>query len=164
MLTTKQSPHPHAGFSLIEGLIAILVFSFGALGLIEMQARAVQFSMDAQDRANAAFVINKLISQISLQDTTTGNPDPSSDFLLGKTACSAGVSTIHPAAVWASDACAMFDGASITIARPDGVTTGFLTVTLEWSGRYKQAHAGGAVRDSRSLSVTSRFQWQGPTS
>lgn len=160
MLTPVHSARKQRGFSLIEGLVAILVFSLGALGLIEMQARAVQLSMDADERAKAAFVINKLIAQIELQDATTGTPDPSANFLLSKTDCSAISSSAHPAASWATDACSMFNTASITIARPSSVTTGFLTITIEWSGRYKQTNAGSVVQDSRKHSVTHRFQWQ----
>jgi len=156
------TPNRQTGFSLLEGLIAILVFSIGALGVIEMQARAVQLSTDAQDRANATFLINKLITQVALQDVTAGNPDPSAAYLLSKTDCSAGVPLSHPAATWATDACSQFDGASITITRPNGVTTGFLAITIEWSGRYKQSDGTGAVRDTHRATVTNRFQWQGP--
>ncbi len=151
------------GFSLLEGMVAILVFSVGALGAIEMQARAVQLGSDAQDRANAAFLVNKLITQVALQDAPSGNPDPSSAFLMGKRDCGAGAPSGHPAAAWIAETCGAFDDASITIARPAGVTTGFLTVTLTWTGRYKSSAGDGEVtRDTHRYTVTNRFQWQGP--
>ncbi|HJV27136.1 MAG TPA: prepilin-type N-terminal cleavage/methylation domain-containing protein [Aromatoleum sp.] len=158
MLNSGTSRRKQAGFSLLEGLVAILVFSLGAIGAIEMQARAVQFGSEARDRATAAFLINKLIAQVELQDATSG--DPSSEFLLDRTECPASLGT-HPAAAWVLEACENFPEASVTIARPSGVTTGFLTITLEWSAEFKQPDgAGGAVRDSHSMSVTNRFQWQ----
>lgn len=148
------------GFSLLEGLIAMLVFSLGAIGMIEMQARAVQLSTEAQDRANASFLINRLISEVALQDSTTGNPDPSAPYLLSRTACSDGIPGTHPAAAWANEVCASFDEARVTLARPSGVTAGFLSITIEWRGRYKITDAIGVLRDAHRMEVTNRFQWQ----
>lgn len=157
---TGRTPARERGFSLLEGLIAIVVFSLGALGMIEMQARAVQMSMEAHDRANATFLINRLLSRVSLQDATAGQPDPSAAFLLARRECSGGTPTNHPAAAWVSEACAAFDGAAVSITRPVGVGAGFLTVTIEWQGRYKMSDAGGTLRDRHRFSVTNRFQWQ----
>lgn len=149
------------GFSLLEGLIAIVVFSLGALGAIEMQARAIQLGMDSQDRANAVFLVNRLISEVSLQDATGAMPDPSANFLLAETRCGDPVPPTHPAAAWIAEACATFDDATITIARPAGVSAGFLTVTVAWTGRYKSSAGDGDVaRDLHRHSVTNRFQWQ----
>ena len=160
MSAPLSGPMRQSGFSLIEGLIAIVVFSLGALGMIEMQARAVQLSVDAHERANASFLINKLISQIALQDATTATPDPSADFLFARRACSDGIPDTHPAAAWMREACAAFDDARITIARPAGVGTGFLTITLEWRGRYKMNDGATVIRDDHRLEITNRFQWQ----
>lgn len=160
MRAVWRGPTRQHGFSLLEGLIAIVVFSLGALGMIEMQARAVQLSVDAQERANASFLINRLISQIALQDATVADPDPSADFLLARRACSDGVPDSHPAAAWMRETCAAFDDARITIVRPSGVGTGFLTITLEWRGRYKMNDGTTVIRDDHRLDITNRFQWQ----
>jgi len=159
MTATKRARQ--RGFSLLEGLIAILVFSLGALGAIEMQARAIQLGMDSQDRADAVFLVNRLISDVSLQDATPAMPDPSSNFLLAETRCGETIPPAHPATAWIAEICAAFDDATITIARPAGVSTGFLTVTVAWSGRYKSSASDGDVaRDLHRHSVTTRFQWQ----
>jgi type IV pilus assembly protein PilV len=50
------------GVSLIEVLIVIVLFSFGLLGLVGMQARAVQASMSAEDSQRAALLANDLAS------------------------------------------------------------------------------------------------------
>lgn len=157
MPAVRSGPVWQRGFSLLEGLVAILVFSLGALGMIEMQARAVQLSMEAHDRSNASFLINRLISQIALQDATTAVPDPSAAYLLARRECSAGVPVAHAAAAWMSEACAAFDAASVTIARPAGVGTGFLTITLEWRGHYRTSDG---IRADHRLDITNRFQWQ----
>lgn len=70
-----QRIHRQAGVALLEALIAILLFSFGLLGIIGLQAKAQQFSVDSEDRSRAALFANELTSQIWLQkstDVTTG--------------------------------------------------------------------------------------------
>jgi type IV pilus assembly protein PilV len=57
-----------AGMTLIEVLVAILIFSFGLIGLIGLQARAVQFSTSAEDTSRAALLANEIAASIS---TTT---------------------------------------------------------------------------------------------
>jgi type IV pilus assembly protein PilV len=47
------------GFSLIEVLIAILIFSFGVLGLIGLQAKAIQYSTGAENTNRAALLANE---------------------------------------------------------------------------------------------------------
>jgi type IV pilus assembly protein PilV len=43
---------------LLEALIAILIFSFGILGLVGLQANAINLSTDAKYRADAALLAN----------------------------------------------------------------------------------------------------------
>jgi type IV pilus assembly protein PilV len=57
-----------AGMTLIEVLVAILIFSFGLVGLIGLQARALQFSTSAEDTSRAALLANEIASSIA---TTT---------------------------------------------------------------------------------------------
>jgi type IV pilus assembly protein PilV len=60
--TMNSSPHPsfrhirlhQKGATLIEVLVAVLIFSFGLLGLIGLQSRAMQFSGNAEDRNRAS--------------------------------------------------------------------------------------------------------------
>jgi type IV pilus assembly protein PilV len=55
-----------AGVSLIEVLVSILIFSFGIVGLIGLQARALQYSTSAEDTSRAALLANELSSTIIL--------------------------------------------------------------------------------------------------
>lgn len=57
------------GLLLLEALIAILIFSIGLLGMVAMQARAVQFSVDAEDRNRAALLANDIVSTMWAQQT-----------------------------------------------------------------------------------------------
>jgi type IV pilus assembly protein PilV len=54
--------HRHAarGLSMIEVLVAIVLISFGILGLVSLQARAVQFSVSAEDSQRAALLAGEL--------------------------------------------------------------------------------------------------------
>jgi type IV pilus modification protein PilV len=68
----KISPAPQAaripvsqrGLFLLEALIAILIFSFGILGLVGMQSKAISAQSDAQYRIEAANVSNTILNQI----------------------------------------------------------------------------------------------------
>lgn len=59
------------GTSLIEVLVALLLFSFGILGFVALQARATAFSLDAEDRTRAAMLANELIATMWLQGTNS---------------------------------------------------------------------------------------------
>ncbi len=48
------------GSSLLEVLVAILIFSFGLLGLLALQARASQYSVSAEDTNRAALLAGEL--------------------------------------------------------------------------------------------------------
>ena len=52
------------GIMLIEGLIAILIFSLGILAMVGMQARAISQTSQAKYRTDAAFLANKIIAQM----------------------------------------------------------------------------------------------------
>jgi len=75
----KNPPFPHAGDSpggqqgvaLLEVLVSLLLFSLGILGLIGLQARAVSFSIDAEDRNRASLLANDVASAMWLQRTVT---------------------------------------------------------------------------------------------
>lgn len=59
---TLHNKRSQSGALLLEVLISILIFSFAILGLVALQARAVQFSVDAEDRNRAALLANELVS------------------------------------------------------------------------------------------------------
>jgi len=55
--------------ALIEVLVSILIFSFGVLGLIGLEASAVNFSIDAEDRSRAALFASDIASTMWLNGT-----------------------------------------------------------------------------------------------
>lgn len=56
------------GVSLIEGLIAIAIFSFGLIGIMKFQAMFIQLNADAKYRADSALLADQLIGVVQ-----TGN-------------------------------------------------------------------------------------------
>lgn len=60
-ITTARSQQ---GSILLEGLIAILVFSMGVLAIIGLQASAMKTVSDAQYRVEAAYLANRLVSSL----------------------------------------------------------------------------------------------------
>lgn len=56
--------HNQGGVVILEALIAILIFSASLLGLIGIQASAIGLSIDAKNRADAAFLADQIISQM----------------------------------------------------------------------------------------------------
>lgn len=65
-MRTKQQ-----GFSLLEGLLATLIFSVGILALVSLQAAAVKEVGDAKYRVDASYLANEIIAQMWADDHTT---------------------------------------------------------------------------------------------
>lgn len=59
------------GVVLLETLIAILIFSFGMLGLIGLQANTAKIALDARFRTEAAALADDLIAQMMVSDPAT---------------------------------------------------------------------------------------------
>jgi type IV pilus assembly protein PilV len=60
--------HKQRGVMVLEALIAILIFSLGILALMALQATAIRLSSDAKYRTDAAFLADKMIAQMWLED------------------------------------------------------------------------------------------------
>lgn len=69
------SPSPsrdtQRGGFLLEALIAILIFSFGILGIVGLQAQSIRHVNDAQYRSEAIYLANSLVSSMWAEDVTT---------------------------------------------------------------------------------------------
>ena len=52
------------GMTLVEVLVSLLIFSFGLLGLMGLQARALRFSIGAEDTNRAALLANEVAAQM----------------------------------------------------------------------------------------------------
>ena len=61
MPQTKQhpkgsTPHPQGGFTIIEVMVALVIFTFGILSVLGMQVTSIQGNADAQNISEAASV------------------------------------------------------------------------------------------------------------
>ena len=59
------------GSFLLEALIGILVFSFGVLGLVGLQAQSIRHINDAQYRAEAVYLAQSLVARMWADDPAT---------------------------------------------------------------------------------------------
>lgn len=64
--------HQH-GVMLLEVLIAVLIFSFGILGIVGLQAQSIRHVNDAQYRSEAVFLANAFVSQMWADDRTASD-------------------------------------------------------------------------------------------
>lgn len=70
-LRTHRGAARQRGSFLLEALISVLIVAFGVLGLIGLQARAIQNVDDAQYRGEAAYLATALIGQMWVSNQAT---------------------------------------------------------------------------------------------
>ncbi len=71
----RHSPvRAQSGSFLLEALIGILIFSFGILGIVGLQAQAIRFTNDSQYRGEAIYLANTLLATMWADDRTTLKP------------------------------------------------------------------------------------------
>ena len=121
------------GIMLLEALIAILIFSIGILGIIGLQASAVQQSTDAKNRAEAAYLADQLMGQMWASDRVAGTLKAQfdSDF------CGAGGCPAY--VLWANSVKGTLPGVALgTDTKPTvdiqdaGTSPGLVTISIFW--------------------------------
>ena len=58
----KKIPHAPRGVALIEVMVAVLLITFGLLGLISLLGRSVQFAVGAEDSQRASLLASEMSS------------------------------------------------------------------------------------------------------
>jgi len=122
-----------AGVMLLEVLIAILIFSIGILAVVGMQAAAINNVNDSKYRSEAAFLTNRLLSQMW---TDAGNLTVLNyGYPLGGSA-GAKLGTCTTGGTWLNNVCNLLPNTSTVppIVTITGVTaTGAqVTITVRW--------------------------------
>lgn len=110
------------GSILIEGLVAILIFSFGVLALIGMQSTAIKNASQAKYRNEAALLANRMLSQIMVDQTNIANYDDDGGGSPAKEAWLADVVETLP------------NGAATLVYVDTPATPRQVTITLTWRG------------------------------
>ena len=71
------------GFSLVEVLVAIVVLSFGLLGMVGMQAFALQSNREARLQGQAAVLARELAEMMRGNKVVGSDPSSTNNFYLG---------------------------------------------------------------------------------
>ncbi len=62
--SVRRLQRAQTGFTLIEVLVALLICSFGLLGIVGLQARAMQYSVSAEDSGRAILLANEITTEM----------------------------------------------------------------------------------------------------
>lgn len=138
------------GFSLLEVLVSVLVFSLGILALVSLQAASLRMSTDARYRADAAFLADQLFARMLISLPADA---PQFAHRTGGTACNSnGAAATNPSAVeWLAEVSDTLPGATADLQQIEVNAGGQVTVRLCWQ-------QGGDA--PRQFVVSNRIQWQ----
>jgi type IV pilus assembly protein PilV len=127
MSTSHKSAKTQAGIVLLEGLIAILIFSLGILAIVGMQTIAVKETTDARYRSEACLLANQLLGTMWVSDRTTLQ----ANFNTGNVGYNA----------WLADVAATLPGIAANPPDVNVDATGIVTVTINWLAPNEPASA-----------------------
>ena len=134
--TVALGGRKQAGVMLLEVLIAILIFSIGILAVVGMQAAAINNVNDSKYRSEAAFLTNRLLSQMwtdagNLTVANYGYPLGGSPGAKLGTPCAA-----PTAGTWLTSVCNLLPNASTVppiVTLTNTTATGAqVTITVRW--------------------------------
>jgi type IV pilus assembly protein PilV len=137
---------------MIEVMVALVIFSLGLLGLVNIQATAVRMATDARDRATATFLADQLLARMLISD-----PASASTFAhhpSGSTNCApaGNASTNATVTNWLTEVSRQLPNATEAMQQVlFDAASQRVTVRLCWQ------NGNGTPR---SLSVTNIVQWQ----
>jgi general secretion pathway protein I len=75
MRPVSLSPRRHAGFTLLEVMVALAIIAYAIVGLLGLHARNIQMIGRDQSLTRATLLARELISQIQFQVSTNGLQD-----------------------------------------------------------------------------------------
>jgi type IV pilus assembly protein PilV len=161
-LSARADQH---GVMLVEVLIALLVFSVGVLGLVGLQASAVQQSSQARYRTEAMLLANDLFGQMWVAPSRTaaalaanfGSVSAGTGYVAWKTKVASTLpgSTTHPPEVVVTPIAPLFSivaGASAPAAA-ELTPTARVTITVRW-----KAPSDGASDPVRQYVAITEFR------
>ncbi|HWX01848.1 type IV pilus modification protein PilV [Collimonas sp.] len=128
----NQSLQRQGGFTLIEVLIAILIFSFGILGLVGLQAATINNSISAEDRSQAALLTDNLVAMLWSKSKLVNS---SCDLL-----CAADGGNAKDYTNWQSKVQTAFPGGK-GVATLDPSNPALVKISITWTAAAKTAAA-----------------------
>lgn len=98
------TPKTQTGVALLEALIAVLVFSFGILAIVGLQANAMRISTDAKIRIDASNIANQRVGEMWADPTNLAGhavaDQPISDLPDGKMTVSVAADVVTVTVTW----------------------------------------------------------------
>lgn len=132
-MKTNLSVAAQRGSSLLEALVAILIFSFGVLALVALQAVSVKNSIDAKYRSDASYLANQIVAQMWVD---RANLDSYAHYAAGSVCAYSGTaSALASVTGWVSQVAALLPGTSATTTQIQVNTVGGakrVKVTVCW--------------------------------
>lgn len=128
MRRANPSPNRPAqrGIALIEALVAILIFAFGIVGLVGLQAAMTRAQGTAKLRADAVYLGAQVIGAMWADRTNIAQYD------------SANCSSYNPCKDWLSKVGAALPGGAATIS---ATSSGDVALTVTWSTSAEGTHS-----------------------
>lgn len=117
----------HGGF-LLEALVSVLIVSIGILGIVGLISQSIQYTNDAQYRAEAVYLANTVVAQMWADDRNVLAAKYMSPGQSGYDEFKARVDTLPGAA-------AILNNPTVTIVAPGAsgsVTSVDVTVVVQW--------------------------------
>jgi type IV pilus assembly protein PilV len=118
------------GFALLEGLITVVIFSIGIIGLVSIQAALLKQNQQSGMRAQASYFAEEIIGLASV------DPNNAACYIINSgTATCSSTTAQSDASDWNTRAKAQLPSASTTGHLPTvsyNSTTGIFSVTLNW--------------------------------
>ncbi|MGL5630886.1 MAG: type IV pilus modification protein PilV [Azovibrio sp.] len=156
MKPLKQAKKQQRGSSLLEVLIAVVIFSVGLLGLAGLQLKALKYNQDALSRSTAVILAYEVMDQMraNVPAAQSGEYDKTPDGVV--TGTSVAKTDLKK---WTGDLGKLLPGGKGSICRRTDTTAGVcagpgnvFVVTVTWG----QAGTGGTddLIDADSQSVT----------
>lgn len=148
--STLRPRRQQAGFTMLEVLVSLLVFSFGVIALVGLQATAVRLAGDARDRGTATFLADQILGRMLIADPTTA-PSFAHRPAAGATCAPGGANSANPIVIgWLAEVAALLPNAPAT-QQQIVVNGNQVTVRLCWQSGNDAPH---------ELVVTNQVQWQ----
>jgi type IV pilus assembly protein PilV len=115
-------PRYQCGAFLLEALVAILIVSFGILGIVGLQAQAMKVTNDSQYRAESVYLATELMSQMWADDYKSLKANYDSAGGGAKYVTFKDKVKAQLAGAWVSDPDVVFDDANAPSAQSSYVT------------------------------------------
>lgn len=117
---------PQRGMALLEVLVSVLLFSLGILGLIGLQVRAINYSVEVEDRNRAAMLANEIASAMWLSNSVT-------------------IDTEAGTPSWADRVSAALPGGTVVVA-PEATIPNSANVTIDWAPPQRKTNEAARSR------------------